>query len=162
MRITSCYTPIATEWMILYDCDHLSLPNRQKKKFGGTNFCSGRLTFFKDDTTSSWGETDGGRNELFYKRTFRCPRIWYTPWLVNFDGICQHSSVTYANAKCDMAVIWVDGPTRLTRFVILVHSLVLGHSPLSSRSLDLCLFQTCLWRELNVVLLGPGCFIRTV
>ena len=131
---------------------------RRKKKFGGTNSSSGRLNFSKDDTTSNCGETDGGRNELFYKRTFRCPRIWYTLWLVNFDGICQHSSVTCANKKCEMAVTvnGVDGPTRLTRFVILVHS------SLSFWSLDLSLFQTCLWRALNVVLLGPGCFIRTV
>ena len=36
------------------------------------------------------------------------------------------------------------------------------HLSFSSRSLDLSLFQTCLGRALYVVLLGPGCLIRTV
>ena len=39
------------------------------------------------------------------KRSFRYTRIWYTPWLVNFDRFCQHSSITDADELYDIAAV---------------------------------------------------------
>jgi len=39
------------------------------------------------------------------KRSFRYTRIWYTLLLVNFNGFCQHSSVTEVDEICDTAVV---------------------------------------------------------
>ena len=86
---------------------------------------------------------------FFYKRSFRYTRIWY--------GNTRALLTQIRNAIWQS--VWnggVDGPRRLVRVVILVHL------PFSSRSLDPSLFQACLWRALYVVLLGPGCLIRTV
>ena len=104
----------------------------------------------------NWARREKAKEGLWL---FRDSRIWHALWLVNLESSCEQSSVTDADEKWDIAVMWL---TALYDFYISIRDINFVNLPFSFRSLDLSLLHTCLWRALHAGLLGPGSLMRTV
>ena len=71
-----------------------------RKKYRGPSKYSARKS--KKTTARGCERTPMGK---LNKRSFQYTRSWYTLWLVNFDRVCQHSSVAEADEICNMVVV---------------------------------------------------------